>query len=265
MAGVTAHADRVRTVADDLLQGCLVVNADDWGQDRKTTRSILDCLLHGSVSAVSAMVFMRDSEHAADLARSEKVDAGLHLNFTAPFSAANCSLPLIRHQQTVAAYLRSSSFARALFHPGLMQSFEYVAAAQIEEYARLYATAPRRIDGHHHMHLCANVLLARLLPQGTLVRRNFSFQRGEKSLCNRGYRAMLDGMIRRRHIVLDFLFPLAPVEPVQRLERVVSLAARARVEVETHPVNPEEYNFLVGDRFRGLLNGVRPDRFPHPG
>src|SRR5204863_4002166 len=65
--------------------GRLIVNADDWGRDTHTTACILDCITRGTVTAVSAMVFMEDSERAAAEARQHSVDAGLHLNFTTPF------------------------------------------------------------------------------------------------------------------------------------------------------------------------------------
>ncbi|MGH9342549.1 MAG: hypothetical protein ACRD19_02125, partial [Terriglobia bacterium] len=48
----------------------VIVNADDWGCDAFTTGRSLDCVLQGTVSSVSAMMFMEDSERAADLARS---------------------------------------------------------------------------------------------------------------------------------------------------------------------------------------------------
>src|SRR5579863_9771612 len=56
----------------------LIVNADDWGWDRETTDRTLNCFLEGSLSSVSAMVFMQDSERAARLARQHGIDAGLH-------------------------------------------------------------------------------------------------------------------------------------------------------------------------------------------
>src|SRR6185369_10838794 len=68
--------------------GLLILNADDWGRDSKTTNMILDCVVRGSVSSTSAMVFMEDSERAAALARQHRVDCGLHLNFTTPFDGS---------------------------------------------------------------------------------------------------------------------------------------------------------------------------------
>jgi len=233
--------------------GLLIVNADDWGRDPQTTGKILDCALRGAVSSVSAMVFMEDSERAATLARDRGIDAGLHLNFTTSFSASGCPAGLVDRQQELRRYLRRHRLAQVVFHPGLIRSFEYVVAAQLDEFRRLYGVDPDRLDGHHHMHLCANVLLGGLLPPGTLVRRNFSFQHGEKSLWNRLYRRLVDGILARRHRMVDFFFSLAPLEPPGRLQRIFSLARQFVVEVETHPVNQEEYRFLVaGEIFRQI-------------
>jgi predicted glycoside hydrolase/deacetylase ChbG (UPF0249 family) len=127
-----------------------------------------------------------------------------------------------------------------------MQSFESLVAAQIEEFRRIYGTEPARLDGHHHMHLCANVLMQRLLPRGTMVRRNFSSRGAGKSLANQIYRKASDLAVSRRHLITDFFFSLAPLEPASRLERIYSLAREFVVELETHPVQPEEYRYLAG-------------------
>jgi len=224
----------------------LILNADDWGRDHENTQRIYECLRQGTVSSTSAMVFMEDSERAASLARENGVDAGLHLNFTTPYTASSCPAGLLEHQRKLASYLNWNALAQVVFHPGLVGSFEYVVKAQLHEYGRLYGSSPERIDGHHHMHLCANLVFAKLLPSGTLVRRNFSFQAGEKSLVNRMYRRALDGRLVRRHRMVDYLFSLTPLQPPARLERIRSLAGKCAVEVETHPVNQDEYEFLTG-------------------
>lgn len=226
-------------------QGFLIVNADDWGRDPHTTLQILDCVLRKTVSSASAMVFMEDSKRAAGIAREREVDVGLHLNFTTPFSGPQIPTRLMEHQQRVSRYLRSHRLAPVVYNPGLTNAFEYVVAAQIDEFSRLYGERPGRIDGHHHMHLCSNVIFRNLLPLGSVVRRNFTFGRGEKGLCNRAYRRFVDRILRRRHELSDFFFSLAPLEPAERLRRVFSLARRSTVEVETHPVNPDEYRFLT--------------------
>jgi chitin disaccharide deacetylase len=223
----------------------LIVNADDWGRDVETTDRILQCVTIGTVSSTSAMVFMEDSGRAAYLAREGGVDCGLHLNFTMPFSAPDCPSRVREHQERVVRYLRRNRLAQTVFHPGLASSFKYVAAAQIEEFERIFGGTPRRFDGHHHMHLCANVLFGGLLPAGAIVRRNFSFRQSEKGRINRMYRGVIDRVLAKRHWVTDYFFSLPPLEPQSRLDEIFSIARRSIVEVETHPVNPAEYRFLT--------------------
>jgi len=226
--------------------GLLIVNADDWGRDREATDRTLECVHRRAVSSVSAMVFMEDSARAATIAKEMDIDAGLHLNFTTRFSAPGTPQRLVERQQRLSRYFRPHRFAQVLYHPGLNRSFDYVVAAQIEEFSRLYGAEPQRLDGHHHMHLCSNVLFGGLLPPGTLVRRSFSFQAGEKSFANLIYRKVVDRMLARRHRLTDYFFSLKPLEPPDRLRKIFSLAQQFVVEVETHPVNPEEYQFLSG-------------------
>jgi hypothetical protein len=235
----------------------VIVNADDWGRDNATTDRCLDCFLLGAVSSVSAMVFMEDSERAADLARHHGVDAGIHLNFTLPFSAAHCPARLKQHQERLSRLLSSHRFAPVLYHPFAAASFEYVVKAQLEEYERLYGAAARRVDGHHHMHLCTNVLMQELLPGGIIVRRNLSFARGEKGFFNRFYRHQQDRRLARRHRIADFFFDLQPLEPRRRLEEIFNLSERFDIEVETHPIHDEEYRFLAdGELMRGAGEGA---------
>jgi predicted glycoside hydrolase/deacetylase ChbG (UPF0249 family) len=163
----------------------------------------------------------------------------------------------LEHQRRLQCFLLRNRLARVFFHPGLAGSFEYVIAAQLEEFQKLYGVAPDRIDGHHHMHLCANVVFGELMPAGTLVRRNFSFSASEKSWMNRLYRRSIDKRLERRHRQVDYLFSLAPVNPADRLQRIFSLSRHAVVELETHPINAEEFRFLNSCE---PLNQLRNDR-----
>lgn len=242
-------AENMTSIGDTMSEGRgpgrLIMNADDWGRDSNTTDLTLDCVLRGGVTSVSAMVFMEDSERAATISREQSIDAGLHLNLTTPFSAGNCPSRLKEYQEVIARYLLRHRLAQVMFHPGLTSAFRYVATAQLDEFNRLYGRPPFRLDGHHHMHLCANVLFQKLLPAKTMVRRNFSFESGEKSLWNRLYRRLVDRMLARRHRITDYFFSLPPLEPQSRVERIVSLSRDYVVEVETHPVSLNEYRFLT--------------------
>jgi hypothetical protein len=235
----------------------LIVNADDWGRTAETTDRIRACQRFGVLSSASGMVFMEDSERAAEIANESKLDVGLHLNFTTPFSGRNVSSQLLEAQNRITKFLRSSWIAQAIFHPGLSKSFRYVFQAQIEEFCKLYRKFPERIDGHHHMHLCANIFWGNLLPKDTIVRRSFSFQRGQKSGLNRMYRRWLDKNIEKRHPATDYFFSIEPIGKGERLGEIIELAKSSLVELETHPVNTVEFNFLTGEEFSGRLGSVK--------
>jgi len=202
------------------------------------------------------MVFMEDSERAAAISLENGIDAGLHLNFTTTFSAKDCPTSLVGHQRKVAEHLLRHRFGRAIYHPGLAESFKYVFNHQVEEFRRLYGKFPQRLDGHHHMHLCANILVAKLLPTGTIVRRSESFLASEKGLMNRLYRRMLDKVVSRRHHVADYFFTLGPLEPPARLQRIFQLGRQFVVELETHPVNGDEYRFLTSGEVLAQIGNI---------
>ncbi len=249
-------AEQEGQVAVPRERATVIINADDWGLDADTTGRTLDCVLRGSISSVSAMVFMEDSERAAVLARQHSIDVGLHLNLTAPFSASECSTRLKESQQKIAGFLRCHRFAPVVYHPGLASSFRSVVEAQLKEFERLYGHLPARVDGHHHMHLCANVVLGRLLPAGIMMRRNFSFTSGEKGYFNRCYRRWQDRVLTRRYRLTDHFFCLTPLAPLDRLQSIFELAVRCKVEVEAHLQNEDEYRFLMDGELTRCIGEV---------
>jgi hypothetical protein len=188
---------------------------------------------------------MEDSERAASLAHTHSVDAGLHLNLTEAFTAPDIPMKLREHHEKLVRFLRGGRRGMLLPNQLLAGSFEYLVHAQLEEFERLYGTRPRHIDGHHHIHLCANVRRQNLLPAGTSVRRNFTFASGERSWLNRRIRAMQDRRLARRHTLTDYFFDLVPMSP-HRLRRILDLAAQGDVEIECHPERDAEYEFLIG-------------------
>ena len=237
--------------SESLAESTVIINADDWGIRAATTDRILHCLLRRLISSASAMVFMADSERAADLSRQHNVDTGLHLNLTSPFTAARLPTALVVHQERVARFLRKGRLAPMVFHPLLASSFEYAVKTQLDEFSRLYCAQPNRVDGHHHAHLCANVLAQKLIPAGIIVRRNFTFYAGEKGALNRFYRRIVDGNIARRFRIADFFFNLVPIEDL-RLREMLEAARHANVEIECHPGLDPEYAFLTQGRLQEL-------------
>ena len=167
----------------------LIINADDWGRSVAETDAALKCFRERRITSVSAMVFMQDSERAAKLTKDYELDdVGLHLNFSEEFTDKSCSKTLKETQGRIIRFLKRSKYAQLLYNPFLRKAFAYSYHAQVEEFVRLFEKLPSHIDGHHHMHLCANLLLSKSIPAGMKLRRNFSFWPGEKGLLNRAYR-----------------------------------------------------------------------------
>jgi len=235
----------------------LIINADDFGRSRLATDRILSCFRQGSVTSTSAMVFMEDSARAAELAGECGIDAGLHLNFTEKFTQSVHDALFSNYHNRIAGFLTRNNYNLLIYHPALRKQFHYVCRVQFEEFKRLYGVSPSHVDGHHHMHLCANMLVEPIIPRGLKVRRNFSFSRGEKSLPNRLYRALVDRWLGRRYLTPDYLFSLPQCLKTGRLERALGLAESSNVELETHPELTEEFEWLTGDACAVAISNLR--------
>ena len=235
----------------------LIINADDWGGNRTATDNTILCFKHERLTSASAMVFMEDSRRAAELAREHCLDSGLHLNFTHRFNGHVTSSSLTERQERVASFLRTSKWSLLLYNPLLRRDFTYLYRAQYDEYLRLYEKTPTHIDGHHHMHLCTNVLLGSLIPAGHRVRRSFSFFSGEKNVLNRLYRRLVDVILMRRYICADFFFSIYPHHQTARLEHIVDLAQSRNVELMVHPERTQEFHFLMSDTYFQIITAVK--------
>ena len=236
----------------------LIINADDFGRTRQSTNRIVSCHNQGRVTSTSAMVFMEDSQRAAELAGESNIDVGLHLNFTQkPTQPQTQSSLFCAYHDRIAAFLTRRKYNFLIYNPALRRQFEYVFQLQLEEFERLYSMSPSHIDGHHHMHLCTNMLIKTIIPKRQRVRRNFSFARGEKNLLNRIYRRIIDKGLERKYLIADYFFSLADVVKTDQIKRVLNLAKTAIVELETHPELDEEFEWLMGDAFFQTFSGVK--------
>ena len=143
---------------------------------------------------------MEDSERAAQLARENGLDIGLHLNLSQPYHMPmRCNAAAQAHTRIV-RFMTRSKYAVLLYHPFLRTDFRTAYRTQIEEFTRLYGKTPSHIDGHQHRHLCTNMLVDSVIPRGQKVRRNFSFSPGEKSSLNLAYRALADKWLTQEGI-----------------------------------------------------------------
>ncbi len=231
----------------------LIINADDYGRSAAETNAALRCYTSGSITCVSAMTFMADSERAAELAKEKQLEVGLHLNFTEKFTAARTASKLADYHDKTAGFLTRNKYAQILYNPLLRSAFAYSFETQLEEFTRLFQKAPSHVDGHHHMHLCGNMLLSNLIPSGVRVRRNFSFGPGEKNWFNRTYRILVDRWLARKYRLTDYFFDLTQSLRENKMERVTALAESRTVELMTHPVFSFESDYLTGDQFQTAL------------
>ena len=234
----------------------LIINADDWGRTCAETDTALLCYKEGRITSVTAMVFMEDSSRAADLAKDAGIDVGLHLNLSQRFMGEGCVGLLQEYHDRIVHYPTLNKYALLFYNPALRKQFRYVYQAQLEEFLRLYGRPPSHIDGHHHMHLCTNMLLDRVIPNNEKVRRNFSFWPGEKSFLNRMYRRLIDWWLDSRYFVTDYFFALSQVIQTDRLMHVSELSKVATVELMTHPANAKEYAFLMSDDYLAMLRKI---------
>jgi predicted glycoside hydrolase/deacetylase ChbG (UPF0249 family) len=235
----------------------LIINADDWGRSVVDTNAALECYKKGRLTSASAMVFMADSERAAQLAIDQRLDLGLHLNFSERFSDEKCPAKLAADQGRLIRFLKRNKYSQLLFNPFLRKHFSLSFKAQVEEFKRLYGKPPSHFDGHHHMHLCTNMVLSGLIPEGTKVRRHFSFWPGEKSLLNRTYRSCVDRRLARKYRLTDYFFDLSQCVKEKKIDRVADLAKQANVELMTHPVVQLESEYLAGNEFLAIIQGLQ--------
>lgn len=231
----------------------LIINADDFGRDRFATDSILSCYSEKRITSASAMVFMEDSERAASLGGSLGMDIGLHINFTEQFTARSVPERLRQNHKRLRRFLRASKYALVIYHPFLRKAFRQVFEAQLLEFERLYGRVPARFDGHQHMHLCSNMILERLIPAGTRVRRSFTFAAGEKGVINRAYRSWIDRRLAARHSLTDYFFAVSSHLGSAKIFEIFNLSRSKTVELMTHTWNSAEYEWLMGNA-RNAIN-----------
>lgn len=241
----------------------IIVNADDWGRSAAETDAALSCHRAGRITSVSAMVFMQDSVRAAALAAESTLGVGLHLNLTQRFDTAVADRAVAEAQARLCRFLGAHRYAYLLYNPLLRRDFALVCRAQLDEFVRLYGRSPTHVDGHHHRHLCTNLLLDPPFAAGLKLRRNFHFWPGEKSRINRAWRQLSDRWLARRYRVTDYFFALSQCLDSDRLDRVVALARTHDVELMTHPDNPAEQAFLMSEAWPQRLRSLRQATYSH--
>ena len=232
----------------------IIVNADDWGRSVAETNAALSCHAQDRITSVSAMVFMPDSERAAKLARMRGLDVGLHLNFSQHFEVTPHAASAADAQRRICDFINANKYAVVFYNAALSRDFVTSYQVQLAEFVRLYGKPPSHVDGHHHKHLCANVLLGNVIPAGQKLRRNFFFWPGEKGRLNRTYRQVTNRLLSRKYQLTDYFFALSQCLQAERWAKVLALAKVHTVEVMTHPANRAECACLMSERYLNQLD-----------
>jgi chitin disaccharide deacetylase len=240
--------------------GLLIVNADDLGLDRCNTDAILECFHSGAISSATALVWMEDSCRAAEMARREGIPVGLHLNLIEPFSAADVPEAVAATQRRVVERLRHRGIDTRLFHPGWSADFERCIGDQLARFHELYGHPPTHIDGHQHMHLVPNALLARALGSVGRCRRPVNRRSTESRAHKRAFNAALARLMRPRFVTTEWCFSIRSLHPGlggSHSDGRLALARDHSVEVMVHPGWEDERAVLLAPDWRDRLATFR--------
>jgi predicted glycoside hydrolase/deacetylase ChbG (UPF0249 family) len=257
--GVKSEPDRSGAARD--LQGdpgLLIVNADDCGSSRECTEAIFECFRLGRITSTTAMVFMEDSNRAASIARERRLtDIGLHLNLTEPYTDATTPEDVRERQRSVIRYFRGTRlrWRRWLFDPLVQTDIDACIRDQLERFIALFGCEPSHFDGHRHVHICPNVVLSRVIPEGAKVRNSLDFgaRGGRPALAARAIRRRI---LFRRRVTTRYFFSLD-----NAADLALSLATRSTVELMAHLQEPEQYSLLRSDEWVQALRRRRLGSF----
>ncbi len=240
-------------------RGLLIVNADDWGYDEPTTQAIADCHLAGGLTSTTAMMFMTGSELAASLA-GEHLDLGigLHLNLFEEYSGESVPISVRDRQRRLLDGFQHSRRRRWIYDPRIRRQVDRVVADQWERFLALYGRGPTHVDGHHHSHMAANVLLSRSLPRGTAIRNALS-DAPRPNPATKTLRAARRRLVLSRFRSTDYFFSIETAWPGLAgppPEEKLGLSQRNSVEVMVHPAFPREYGPLQSAEWAATLQSL---------
>jgi predicted glycoside hydrolase/deacetylase ChbG (UPF0249 family) len=234
-----------------LRRGLLIVNADDWGGYPEMTDATLRCFEAGAISSTTAMMYMQDSDRAAELALSAGIPTGLHLNLTQPFEDPATPSGVRERQRKLTTRFRRRQLRRWTYDPSLRGLFERVIFDQFERFHELYGRAPVHVDGHEHAHLAFNVIFCSALDKGTALRCG-------GTVTGSPARRLRQWILKRRFRTPDLLRGFESFYPRwDRLSEELAVAHERSLEVSTHPGWPDNYARLLSSQWIDALSEHR--------
>jgi predicted glycoside hydrolase/deacetylase ChbG (UPF0249 family) len=249
------------------MSGLLIVNADDWGGEEKSTDAIHEAFRGGLVTSTTAMVYMEDSDRAASIARAEELPVGLHLNLTQPFTDPKAPAPVRERQGRLAEAFAGSgkdghpgvaSWRRWVYDPGLRGAVTAALTDQLARFEALYGGPPTHFDGHNYVDVCPDVFLSSALPRGSKMRNSldrYPLGKGAMAIARTVRQAARDRRFDSTRYVVHIADLDLPDDP--RLQ----LAAADPIEVITHPDHGPEMERLKSETWGRCLTRFRTGSF----
>lgn len=228
------------------MSGLLIVNADDFGVNRRVTDSILDCFDRGTISSATAMVWMSDSDRAAGVAVERGLPIGLHLNLTLPLNGTLTPEAALARQHELTTYLARDTWSKTKLRGAEAQLVGEVVAEQLERFRELYGE-PTHVDGHHHVHLHPAAQAA--IPAELPVRPPLRHPRKAAGRMTREERA-----VHKRFLAPRWAFAFEHVHPALGGYGLDALgrADSEVLEVMAHPTDGQ-HDALAADPWRRAL------------
>jgi predicted glycoside hydrolase/deacetylase ChbG (UPF0249 family) len=245
------------------MSGLLIVNADDLGGEAYKTDAIIAAHSAGAITSATAMMWMEDSERAAERARSAGLPVGLHINLTHPFSGPRVPGPARERQRELCRRFARLGLRRWTWDPTIQRAVDAALAEQLERFAELYGGQPDHVDGHEHVHVCPNVLFSPALRGIARARTSQSPAEAAGAAARLGWRVK-HAAVRRRFRTTDRFWSVQRLHPVlggSGFPAAVALARTEAVEIMCHPGDPAEDALLASDSWRAALAGARLGSF----
>jgi chitin disaccharide deacetylase len=238
----------------------LIVNADDYGWNSEATDKTLDAFAATRITSATALVYMEDSDRAAELALEAKLPVGLHLNLTDPFTDPSANATQRARQLLVCKLFAAWRFRLRswTFDPRIRKQVEGAISDQLERFHELYGQPPTHLDGHNHVHVCPNVALAASLASIEKMRDGLSTWPSIRTAMGAA-RALRRALVSRRFLRTRYFLDIALLhrdfDPQERTERV-GRAGRASLEVMAHPGFPHEQRSLMSRDWGQLVEAL---------
>lgn len=211
----------------------IIINADDYGQNKKTNSAIVESFLKGYISSTTLMANMSGFDDACEKAKMHHLEnnIGVHLNLT----AGNPLSDRIRSNTKFCD--DSGNFIRQRKNTFYLNKYDKADvydeySAQIQKVISSGIT-PTHLDSHHHYHteLGLLALVCELAKAYNIPYVRLSRNCGEGiSMIKRAYKSFANHYIKYKG--LSFIDYFGSVDDICKLDQIQSY----KLEIMVHPI-----------------------------